>query len=98
MKVHTTEEELQSLDAATIRGAAEGTAAALAVSVPASYAAHRLWPAYRRLPIQLKVMGIMIITAPALAIQAERRTTQFDEEYHWCDPCTRRIGFPGDIC
>ncbi|KAI0036035.1 hypothetical protein K488DRAFT_67952 [Vararia minispora EC-137] len=83
MKVTTTDEELQGLNAATTRGAIEGALAGLAVSVPASFAMHRYWPAYRQLPIQLKVLGIIIVTAPAYAIQAERRTTQFDEEHNW---------------
>lgn len=40
---------------------------------------HRRWPAYRALPIQLKTMFVIFITAPLYAVQAERRGVQYDE-------------------
>jgi len=74
-----TEEELAAHHRATIRGALEGTAAGLALSVPGSIFLHRRWPAYRALPIQLKAMFCIFVTAPLYAIQAERRGVQYDE-------------------
>ncbi|KAH9844168.1 uncharacterized protein C8Q71DRAFT_33063 [Rhodofomes roseus] len=74
-----TEEEIAAHNRATVRGAIEGTAAGLALSVPGSLYLHRRWPAYRALPIQLKVMFCIFVTAPLYAIQAERRGVQYDE-------------------
>lgn len=83
MKVNVTQEELQAFDRATVRGSIEGIAGGLAISVPASYAAHRYLPAYRALPMSLKALGVILIVAPAWAIQTERRGVEFDEEYNW---------------
>jgi len=74
-----TQEELQAHEAATLRGAIEGTLAGLALSVPASLYANRRWAAYRSLPISLKVLGVIIVTAPAFAIGAEKRGIEYDE-------------------
>ncbi|TFY83508.1 hypothetical protein EWM64_g491 [Hericium alpestre] len=46
MKVGISEEELAALDAASFRGAVEGIATGLAISVPASIYMHRNWAAY----------------------------------------------------
>ncbi|KZT12586.1 uncharacterized protein LAESUDRAFT_739965 [Laetiporus sulphureus 93-53] len=78
MKI-ATEEELAGHHAATVRGAIEGAFAGFAISVPASLWMHRRWPAYRALPIQLKVLGVIFVVAPLYAIQAERRGIEFDE-------------------
>ncbi|KAH9938286.1 uncharacterized protein B0H18DRAFT_1205552 [Fomitopsis serialis] len=78
-----TEEELAAHNRATIRGALEGTAAGLALSVPGSIFLHRRWPAYRALPIQLKAMFCIFVTAPLYAIQAERRGVKAQEESRW---------------
>ncbi|CCL99409.1 uncharacterized protein FIBRA_01427 [Fibroporia radiculosa] len=74
-----TQEELAGHHAATVRGAVEGVVGGLALSVPASMWMHRRWPAYRALPIQLKVMGVIFVVAPLYAIQAERRGVEFDQ-------------------
>ncbi|OSX60165.1 hypothetical protein POSPLADRAFT_1058341 [Postia placenta MAD-698-R-SB12] len=74
-----TKEELEAHQAATVRGALEGTVAGLAISVPASFWLHRSWPAYRALPVHLKVMGAIFVVAPLYAIQAERRGVEFDK-------------------
>ena len=74
-----TQEELEGHQRATIRGAIEGTAAGLAISLPGSYYLHRRWPYFRGLPIQLKALFCIIVTAPLYAIQAERRGVEFDE-------------------
>lgn len=49
------------------------------LSVPASYAFHRRWAYYRSLPITIKVLGVVLVAAPAFAIQAERRGVEFDK-------------------
>ncbi|EMD40874.1 hypothetical protein CERSUDRAFT_80526 [Gelatoporia subvermispora B] len=74
-----TKEELEAHDAATIRGSIEGTLAGLAISLPASFYAQRRWAAYRSLPFSLKVLGVIIVTAPAFAIGAEKRGIEYDE-------------------
>jgi hypothetical protein len=87
MKVNITREELEAFDRATVRGSIEGIAAGLAISLPASFAAHRYWPAYRALPPSLKALGVVLIVGPAWAIQTERRGVEFDEEYNWWVVC-----------
>ncbi|RPD67320.1 hypothetical protein L226DRAFT_529671 [Lentinus tigrinus ALCF2SS1-7] len=74
-----TEEELAGHQRATVRGALEGVAAGLAVSLPATWFLHRRWPAFRALPIQLKALGVVLLVGPAFAIQAERRGVEYDE-------------------
>jgi len=83
MKVNVTREELEAFDRATIRGSIEGVAAGLAISLPASFAAHRYWPAYRALPPHLKALGVVLVVGPAWAIQTERRGVEFDEQHNW---------------
>ncbi|KAF7335361.1 HIG1 domain-containing protein [Mycena sanguinolenta] len=41
--------------------------------------AHRRWAYYRSLPPSLKVLGVLIVAAPALSIQAERRGLEYDK-------------------
>lgn len=83
MKVNVTREEYEAFDRATMRGSIEGIAAGLAISLPASFAAHRYWPAYRALPPHLKALGVVLVVGPAWAIQTERRGVEFDEEHNW---------------
>jgi hypothetical protein len=83
MKVNITPEELEAFDRATIRGSIEGIAAGLAISLPASFAAHRYWPAYRGLPLSIKALGVVLVIGPTWAIQTERRGVEFDEKYNW---------------
>ena len=83
MKVGITKEELEGFDRATIRGSIEGILGGLAISLPASFAAQRYLPAYRALPLPLKVLPVIIVVAPAWAIQTERRGVEFDEEHNW---------------
>ena len=82
MKI-VTEQELQELDKATLRGTVEGVIGGLAISLPGSYMLQRYSRWYRSLPIQLKALGVVLIVAPVCAIQTERRTIQFDEERYW---------------
>ncbi|KAL7282302.1 hypothetical protein PYCCODRAFT_1438735 [Trametes coccinea BRFM310] len=74
-----TEEELAGHQAATLRGAIEGIAAGLAISLPATWYLNRRWASFRRLPIQLKALGVIMVVGPAYAIQAERRGVEFDK-------------------
>lgn len=61
------------------RGAIEGAIAGAILSGGATYYAHNRIPAYRALPISLKALGPIILIAPLLSIQAERRSLQYDE-------------------
>lgn len=74
-----TEEELAGHHAATVRGAIEGVAGGLAISLPASYYMQRAWPYYRTLPPHLKALGVILVVGPCYAIQAERRGVEFDK-------------------
>lgn len=38
----------------------------------------RRWAYYRKLPIQLKALGVVLIVAPLYAVQAERRGLEYD--------------------
>ncbi|KAF9057854.1 hypothetical protein BJ165DRAFT_1424036 [Panaeolus papilionaceus] len=78
MKIKLSETQLQEHAAASRRGALEGTLAGGAVALAGSLWAHRSMPAYRRLPPSLKALGAIIIIAPTLAIQAERRGLEYD--------------------
>jgi len=55
------QEDLAKHDAATFRGAVEGVAAGLAISLPGSWLLHKRVPYYRALPIQLKALGVILI-------------------------------------
>ncbi|EIW75663.1 hypothetical protein CONPUDRAFT_65908 [Coniophora puteana RWD-64-598 SS2] len=77
------EEELAAHSTATIRGAMEGTAVSAAVAVPSFMLLNRRWAYYRSLPLSLKALGGILIVAPCLAIQAERRGLEFDRERYW---------------
>ena len=83
MKVNVSQEELDALQAASLRGAVEGILGGLAISLPLSYLAHRRFPAYRALPPSLKALGIVLVVGPTYAIQTERRGLEFDEERYW---------------
>ncbi|KAJ3488708.1 hypothetical protein NLI96_g2647 [Meripilus lineatus] len=72
------DEELAGHHAATVRGAIEGVLAGFAVSLPASWYMQRRWAYYRKLPIQLKALGVVLIVAPLYAVQAERRGLEYD--------------------
>lgn len=74
-----TEEELKGHHDATVRGSIEGFVGGFGLALPLSYLAHRKWPAYRAMPIQLKALGVILIVLPAFAIQAERRGVEYDE-------------------
>ncbi|KAF4619584.1 hypothetical protein D9613_004950 [Agrocybe pediades] len=73
-----TEDQLKAHDEASRRGAIEGALASGSVALAGSYWAHRSYPAYRRLPLSLKALGVIIVVAPCLTIQAERRGLEYD--------------------
>ncbi|KAI0068677.1 hypothetical protein BV25DRAFT_1844273 [Artomyces pyxidatus] len=83
MKVNVSEEELNALQNASIRGLFEGFFGGLAISLPASFYAQRRFAGYRALPIHLKALAVIFVTAPAIAIRIEQRGIEFDEERHW---------------
>ncbi|KAJ7129194.1 hypothetical protein C8R44DRAFT_776133 [Mycena epipterygia] len=74
-----TEEQIQAHTAASRRGALEGTLVAGTIATLGSVYSHRRWAYYRNLPPSLKVLGVLIVTAPALSIQAERRGLEYDK-------------------
>jgi len=79
MKVDVTEEQLAAHSAAVRRGAIEGAGLGTAIAGTAAFIAHRRIPAYRTLPLSLKALGSILVIAPLLSIQAERRSIQYDE-------------------
>ncbi|OJA16436.1 hypothetical protein AZE42_03806 [Rhizopogon vesiculosus] len=81
MKI-VSQEEIDGHANATIRGAAEGVFFSAAVAIPASLILNRRWAYYRSLPLSLKVLGTVLVVAPCLSIQAERRGLEFDRA-HW---------------
>ncbi|KAI0952216.1 hypothetical protein AcW1_004375 [Taiwanofungus camphoratus] len=74
-----TQEQLEEHRAATFRGAVEGVLGGLAISLPASFYAHRRFANYRALPIHLKALGVIMVVGPCYAIQAERRGVEYDK-------------------
>ncbi|KAG7097382.1 hypothetical protein E1B28_004732 [Marasmius oreades] len=84
MKLDVTQEELIGHRNATIRGAAEGTAASALIAYGAVSLMSKRWPAFRQLPRSLKALGGIVLMAPCLTIQAERRGLEFDQS-QWKD-------------
>ncbi|KAI6121131.1 hypothetical protein F5141DRAFT_1193990 [Pisolithus sp. B1] len=50
---------------------------------PLPFILNRRWSYYRSLPLSLKALGVVIIVAPCVSIQAERRGLEFDREVNW---------------
>ncbi|KAG6856786.1 hypothetical protein H0H87_000754 [Tephrocybe sp. NHM501043] len=74
-----TEEDIEGHAAASRRGAIEGAVGSSIVALGGSYYLHRSVAAYRALPLSLKALGVVIIVAPVLSIQAERRGLEYDK-------------------
>ncbi|KAJ7506536.1 hypothetical protein B0H11DRAFT_1971693 [Mycena galericulata] len=72
-------EQIAAHTAASRRGALEGALVAGTVGTLGSFYAHRRWAYYRHLPPSLKVLGVLVLAAPALSIQAERRGLEYDK-------------------
>ncbi|KAF9478396.1 hypothetical protein BDN70DRAFT_913668 [Pholiota conissans] len=70
--------QIQEHAAASRRGALEGFIASGAVALAGSFWAQRRFAAYRNLPLSLKTLGLIIVVAPCLSIQAERRGLEYD--------------------
>lgn len=81
MKI-VSQEEIDGHTNATIRGAAEGALMSAGFAIPGLLLLGRRWPYFRTLPLPLKVMGTVMLVAPCISIQAERRGLQFDRA-HW---------------
>ncbi|TFK62029.1 hypothetical protein BDN72DRAFT_777612, partial [Pluteus cervinus] len=73
-----TPQQLEAHAAASRRGALEGTAASGLAALAGSYYLHHRSPTYRQMPISLKALGVVLVVAPCLAIQAERRGLEYD--------------------
>ncbi|KAJ3502235.1 hypothetical protein NLJ89_g8981 [Agrocybe chaxingu] len=85
-----TEEQFAAHAAASRRGAIEGALASGTVALAGSYWAQRNLPTYRRLPLSLKTLGVIILVAPVLSIQAERRGLEYDRS-QWVDEGSRIV-------
>ncbi|KAF6762034.1 hypothetical protein DFP72DRAFT_877829 [Ephemerocybe angulata] len=72
-----TEEQFREHQAASLRGSIEGAVGGAALAGAASLYARR-FPGFRNLPPSLKVLGGIIIIAPLVAIQGERRGLEYD--------------------
>ncbi|KAF8646377.1 hypothetical protein AX16_007243 [Volvariella volvacea WC 439] len=73
-----TDKQLEEHSAASRRGMIEGAIVSGAAAMAGSYYLHRTMPAYRHLPWSLKALGMVIIVAPCVSIQAERRGLEYD--------------------
>lgn len=62
---------------------AEGAAAGLTFAGIGHYLLTKKQPYYRSLPVTIKVLGLVLCVAPAVAAQAERRGLQYDMEHNW---------------
>lgn len=73
-----TETQIEEHNRASYRGALEGTVVGTGLALAGSVYAKRRFPGYRSLPPSLKLLGAIIIVAPCLAIQGERRGLEYD--------------------
>ncbi|KAF9006700.1 hypothetical protein BDQ17DRAFT_1465355 [Cyathus striatus] len=74
-----TDQQLRDHAAASRRGALEGFLGSGGVALAASLYAQRVSPSYRRLPPSLKTLAGIILIAPCISIQAERRGLEYDK-------------------
>jgi len=77
------DDELIQHNKAIRRGALEGTAIGGVFALGGSYYLQRTFAAYRQMPLSLKALGVVMVVAPAITIQAERRSLEFDRG-RWC--------------
>ncbi|KAG5639684.1 hypothetical protein H0H81_005867 [Sphagnurus paluster] len=74
-----TEEDIAGHAAAARKGAIEGAVASSILALGGSYFLHRRFAGYRALPLSLKALGVVILVAPVVSIQAERRGLEYDK-------------------
>ena len=74
-----TKEEFDRHRDATLRGSIEGIIAGMAIALPGSYLLQKRSVYYRSLPVTIKALGVVLVVAPAFAVQAERRGVEYDE-------------------
>lgn len=67
------------------KGALEGAVASGILALGGSYYLQRTFTAYRNLPLSLKALGVVIVVAPAITVQAERRSLEFDRGRWYVD-------------
>jgi len=68
----------------TIRGALEGGLIGTGIAFPAFYLLNRRSSYYRSVPFPIKLLGGIIIVAPLVTLQAEKRSLEFDH-LHWTE-------------
>lgn len=61
----------------------EGFLGGLAVAGAGYAYLRRRSPYFRSLPVTIKTLGVVLVVAPAIAAQAERRGLQYDMEHNW---------------
>ncbi|KAF8559142.1 hypothetical protein OG21DRAFT_881600 [Imleria badia] len=84
MKVSLSEDERRQHRAVTIRGALEGGLIGTGIALPTFYLLNRRSSYYRSVPFPIKLLGGVIIVAPLVTIQAEKRSLGFGHR-HWTE-------------
>ncbi|KAL5508457.1 RCF2_1 [Sanghuangporus vaninii] len=77
------EEDIKNYEKSTVRGMVEGFIGGTIASSAGFYMLHRRSRYYRSLPLTIKALGFVMVIAPAVAAQAERRGLQYDMEHNW---------------
>jgi len=75
-----TKEEAEAHYRTTLEGGLKGFTVGLVSSLALSFFLQRRWPYYHNLPLSLKGLGVVVITAPAAVIQAERQSDAFSRQ------------------
>mgnify|MGYP001313604350 CR=1 FL=1 len=81
-----TERQIEEHNQASYKGAAEGAIGGTVIAAATGLWANRRFPAYKRLPPSLKLLGAIIIVAPCIAIQGERRGLEYDRSQWYASP------------
>ncbi|KAF8450682.1 hypothetical protein L210DRAFT_274164 [Boletus edulis BED1] len=84
LKVSLSEDELRQHRAATIRGALTGGLIGAGIAFPTFYLLIRRSSYYRAFPFPIKLLGSIIVVAPLVVIQAEKKSLEFDRQ-HWTE-------------
>jgi len=72
-----TKEEADAHYRTTLEGGLKGFTVGLASSLGMAWFLNKRWPYYRNLPLSLKAFSIIVITVPAVVIQAEHQSDAF---------------------
>jgi len=79
MKV-LTQEEINDFESSVYKSGFKGALQGTAVAIPGAWLLNRQSQYYRRLPLQIKGLSVMMVIVPWAFTQAERETTIFMEE------------------